>query len=149
MKTKLLKLFLTGALVGLFISICISVAYSISYGGGEYLVATPSLIESRGSELNAFVFQSITSMILGGVMTIIGLIYENDKWGLTKQTMLHLLGTIITVTTIATLNKWVVFNVKSLVVYTLIWMKMYFVIWLANYIYYAITIKKINEKIVK
>ncbi len=147
MKTKVLRQFFIGTLIGLFISICINLVFSFIYGNGDFLVATPSLVLAKGNEINAFIFQNILSMLLGGIFGVTNNVYENDNLSLTAQTIIHFAITFTTVTTVATLNHWFPFNILNFIAYTLQWIAIYFIIWFAHYMYYKKQVKDINKKL--
>ncbi len=149
MKTKVLKQFLVGSLAGLFISICITVVYSFIYGEGNYLVATPSLITARGSELSAFIFQSVLSMLLGSIFAISDNIFKNDNLSLTSQTVMHFAVSLISLTTISTLNHWFPVNIINIIANTVLCVFIYIIIWFAHYMYYKKQVEVINSKLSK
>lgn len=89
MKKKLLFRCLMGAPIGVTISLIITVIISLCIGHGEYYPAPHELIDACGNEITAVIVQMICSLLLGALCAGSSVIWEVEKWGTLKQTLVH------------------------------------------------------------
>ena len=147
------KAMLRGALgfpLGVFISTTITVLISVfakGWGGGYYSAATPLLIKTMGSELNAVVLQYILSGVLGFAFAAGSAIWEVEKWSITKQTVFHFAITSVAMFPIAYICHWVGHNVLSIVIYFAIFLSFYLIMWIVMYSYWKKQLNGLNKKI--
>ncbi|MFV0519287.1 MAG: DUF3021 domain-containing protein [Lachnospirales bacterium] len=142
---KIFDSILIGALIGLFINFICMIITSRIYGTGEFLPATPSLIVSQGNELNAFIFQGVTSMIFGAICSVTSLIYSNEKLSTVFATLIHFSIIFISYTVMSKINYWSLggINYASIIFFLLI----YVVLWILSYTYDYFLIKHMNKKL--
>lgn len=132
---------------GIFISVTITMLISLIKGQGEYYSVVPTLIETTGSEMNAFVLQYILSGTIGFVFAAASAIFEVEHWSFTKQTILHFLISSTTVITVAYICHWMERTVQGVISYIIIFVIIYVIIWVMQYFFYRNRIKQINEKL--
>lgn len=132
---------------GIFISVTITMIISLIKGQGEYLPVVPTMIETAGSEMNAFVIQYILSGTIGFVFAAASAIFEVENWSFTKQTVMHFLISSCSVISIAYICHWMERTVQGVVSYIIIFVIIYLIIWVTQYFFLRKRIKQINEKL--
>lgn len=138
---------LFGFPTGIAIGYVISIIISLTFGNGTYSPCTPLLIKSMRNEINAVIFQTILTGLLGSVFSSASLIWDIEEFSLLKQTLYFFLITSITMMIIAYLLKWVAPTILSLLSFLLSFIIIFAIIWLIQYLMWREKIKKLNDKI--
>lgn len=148
MKKQCLIRSLIGAPIGVMISIIITIIISLFTGKGKYYPVPIELINLCGNEIRAVIVQFICSILYGAVFGGASVIWDNEKWSLLKQTLIHF--SVITMSSfpIAFFMYWIPHHVFGALGYIAIFFGIYLMIWLSIYINERMKIKKLNEQIV-
>ncbi len=145
MKKKILFRSLVGAPVGATISLLITIIISLCSEGGEYFPAAQGLIDLCGSEITAVIVQFLCSMLIGAVYSGASVIWEIEKWSLTKQTLLHFAVFVMTFAPVSYLLFWMPHNLYGALGYAAVFLFMYLLIWVSIYFPIKAKIKKMNK----
>lgn len=147
MKRKCLIYGGLGALVGVCLSFIIPLFISLIGNDGQYYPVTLEMSASLGGELNAVVVQVLVSILYGVVCGTASLVFEMDRWSLTKQTVIHLILFSSSTFIAAYLCYWMDHDFISILSYFAILLGIYVFIWVSQYISIYYQIKKMNKKI--
>ena len=147
MLKKVLLRCLFGAPIGLAIGTVITIIISLTVGDGVYYAVVPELIADCGSEINAVVFQSVLSLIYGAAWAGASVIWENERWSILKQTVIHLIICSAATFPIAYFARWMPHDAKGILIYFGIFVVIYVSIWASQYSAMKKKIREMNEKI--
>ncbi len=149
MLKKVLLRCLFGAPIGLAIGTVITIIISLTVGDGTYYAVVPELIADCGSEINAVVFQSVLSLIYGAAWAGASVIWENERWSILKQTVIHLIICSAATFPIAYFARWMPHNANGVLLYFGIFVVIYIVIWFSQYSSMKKKVQQINERLNK
>jgi hypothetical protein len=149
MLKKVLLRCLFGAPLGLAIGTVITIIISLTVGDGVYYAVVPELIQDCGSEINAVVFQSVLSLIYGAAWAGASVIWENERWSILKQTVIHLIICSAATFPIAYFARWMPHNLNGVLLYFGIFVAIYIVIWFSQYSSMKKKVQQINERLNK
>ncbi len=135
--------------LGVFISTFITLCISLGVGDGTFYAVVPSLIETMGSELNAYLLQFILSGLLGIAFAAGSLIFEQDHWSLIKQTSLHFCLVTVAMFPVAYYSHWMQHSFKGFLLYFLIFVVLYLIIWISQYVFWRRKITRLNHSLNK
>lgn len=138
---------LFGFPIGIAIGYVISIIISLIFGKGAYSPCSPLLIKSMGNEINAVIFQTILTGLLGSIFSSASLIWDIEEFSLLKQTLYYFLISSITIMIIAYLLKWVAPTILSLLSFLLSFIIIFAIIWIFQYLTWKKKIKTLNDKI--
>lgn len=147
MLKKVLLRCLFGAPIGLAIGTIITIIISLTFGDGMYYAVVPELIQDCGSEINAVVFQSILSLIYGAAWAGASLVWENERWSILKQTVIHLIICSAATFPIAYFARWMPHNANGVLLYFGIFAVVYAGVWLSQYSAMKKKVQQINERL--
>ena len=149
MLKKVLLRCLFGAPIGLAIGTVITIIISLTVGDGTYYAVVPELIADCGSEINAVVFQSVLSLIYGAAWAGASVVWENERWSILKQTVIHLIICSAATFPIAYFARWMPHNANGVLLYFSIFVVIYIVIWVSQYSSMKKKVQQINERLNK
>lgn len=147
MKKKILYRGLLGFPLGVFLGYVITIAISVVKGGGFYAPCAPELTIRIGSEIGAVALQAALCGLLGSACAMSSVIFEMERWGITKQTALHFLAISLSMLPIAYVSNWMERTFLGVLSYFAVFAGVYVVIWLVQYTVWRLQVKKINRKI--
>ena len=124
---------LLGAGLGISISTVIAIVVSAMLGDGNYYAVHPQLIQDAGSELTAVVLQTVVSVLYGAAWGGASVIWEREDWGLTRQTLTHLVICSLATFPVAYLVRWMDRNVMGVVSYFAIFLAVYAGVWVFQF----------------
>lgn len=133
---------LLGAFAGVSISTIVAIVVSWILGDGNYYAVHPQLTQDMGSELAAVMAQTGVSLLYGAVWGGASVIWEREDWGITRQTVTHLVLCSLATFPAAYLMRWMGRDVLGVVSYFAIFLAIYAVVWLSQYL---LTKKRIEE----
>ncbi len=130
-KKEFMKRFILGGPFGLMLT--------------EFLLVL-NLLPTESVTLNSrmYIINFFVSLILGGYLCGISVIYSVEEWGLARQTMYHLLG-VTPFFPVAWWMGWLPKEGNMLLIYGLIWLAVYGLLWFAVKAYCNRTAKELNE----
>lgn len=144
------KAFLRGLLgfpLGISIGYIITIIISLGWANGFYSPCVPALVEQMGSEINAVIFQTVLSGLLGSTFSAASLIWEIDKWSMAKQTGLYFMITALVMMPLAYLAKWVEPTFIGMLAYFGSFTIVFIIVWLIQYTIWKNKINKMNQGI--
>ena len=147
MKRKLVSTCALGAALGIALSTLITVGISLCVGDGQFYAVAPALVEDCGGELNAVCLQTLLSMLYGAAWAGAALIWRQDSWSLTRQTVTHLLVCSAATFPIAWLCRWMPHDAAGVAAYFGIFLGVYALIWLAQYLSIRRRVRAMNREI--
>ncbi len=147
MKKKLLLRCLLGAPIGVVISLVITIIVSLCAGHGEYCPAPDDLIKWCGNEITAVIVQTVCALVIGAISAGSSVIWDMEKWSLTKQTLVHFAVLLVPFISISYVLNWMPHNVIGAVSYAAVFIGMYIIMWLAIFLSVKAKIKKLNKQL--
>ena len=146
MKKKILKLALTGFILGMIIGNLIS--YLTCDKSAEPLVIiSPVLIRRSGSVTAAMIVNTLLSGLLGAA-GMAGVIFHDPNefdWGMTKAAICHFLLIMVFNIPIALYCGWCPPDPVSILIWTGIMAVSYFIVWLIMFLIYRKETAELNE----
>lgn len=147
MKKKLICRGLLGFPLGICIGYVITIAISAVRGGGYYAPCAPELVVQMGSEIGAVLLQALLCGILGTACAMGSVVFEVERWGITKQTILHFLIMSFSLLPVAYISNWMEQSLWGVLSYFGIFVGVYVVIWAVQYLIWRVAVRKIDRKI--
>ncbi len=147
MKKKILSRCLLGAPIGVLISIIVTIIISLCIGKGEYCSAPDDLISWCGNEINAVIVQTVCALVIGAISAGSSVIWEIEKWSLTKQTLVHFAVLVVPFISISYVLNWMPHNLIGGLSYAAAYVISYVLIWLSIFLSVRAKIKKMNKQI--
>lgn len=149
MKKQLIYRGLSGFPIGIAIGFIITIFISLCMGDGLYYPAALELIESRGNELNAVIFQSVLCGIMGSIFAMSSIIWEIEDWSLAKQSGIYFIIIAVVLLPISYYANWMEHTIAGFLSYTCLFVVIFAVIWLIQYLRWKRTVKKISDHVKK
>lgn len=146
MKKNVLIRCLCGAPLGLAISTAIAVIISLCIGDGQFYAVAPQLAADCGSELNAVIAQALCSLLYGAAWAGASVIWQNERWSLLKQSVIHLVICSLATFPIAYFMRWMEPNAAGILSYFAIFLAVYAAVWLGQYIAIKRRVALLNDK---
>ncbi|MDX8044678.1 DUF3021 domain-containing protein [Gracilibacillus sp. S3-1-1] len=87
------------------------------------------------------------SMLMGIYYSFASVIFELERWSVLKQTVIHLVLTMIVFFPTAIVIGWIPFNLLSLTIGLAIFLILYSIVWVSVYFRYKNIEKSMNERI--
>lgn len=147
MKKEFIKRALLGFPLGIAMGHVISIIASFIFANGYYGAVHPDLIITFGNEINAVIIQTFLYGVIGFVYAGISVVWENDCWGLGKQTITVLSVYLITMIPIACVLKWIQPIFGEIMLFISFYVVIFLVIWIGFYLYNKKSVSKMNEKL--
>ncbi|MCH3960648.1 MAG: DUF3021 domain-containing protein [Solobacterium sp.] len=145
MKKEMKHLILIGAPCGVMIYVFLIIIISLLFNWGMVISVPGKLAVLVKNELNAFITIVVYSMICGSIWACASLIWKNDRWSLTKQTVIHFIICTVSAFPIAYCFYRISNAKEMLVVYFISFVVIYLSVWMYQYISLKQSIKKINR----
>lgn len=133
MKLKVWNRCVLGAFLGPGITTGIAIVISLIIGDGTYYAVMPQLAQDFGSELNAVLVQTMVSLMYGAIWGGASFVWEMENWGITRQTVTHLLIVSLSTLPVAYLMRWMDRNVMGVVSYFAIFLAVYAGVWVFQF----------------
>ena len=111
-----------------------------------YLVLSFSIENLSVSGLEMFT-AIISTYLLAFVHAGASVFNQIESWPIAKSLLFHFGSLYLAYTLCYLINSWIAFDVKVLIIYTLVFFIVYFAIWLTVLISVKLVSKKINEKL--
>ena len=147
MKKKLLIRSLLGAPIGVTVSLIITVIISLCTGHGEYYPAPHELTELCGNEITAVIVQFFCSLAVGAIGGASSVIWDMEKWSLTKQTLIHFAVLAVTFIPLSYVLNWIPHYLYGALGYVAAFVIVYVLMWTSIYFSIKAKIKKMNEQL--
>ena len=149
MKKKLIGRGVIGFPVGIAIGYVITVIISICIGDGFFHPVNPELVNKMGSELNAVLFQTVLSGIMGTGFAMASVIWEIDSWSLAKQSGIYFSIACVKMFPIAYITNWMKHNAIGILSYVGIFVAIFVITWLVQYFVWKRKVKRMNDGVRK
>lgn len=147
MKQTIMRRALVGLPIGIALGYAITIAISLCQNQGMYVAAVPELIAQCGSETAAVGLQFVLCALLGAACGAGSVVWEIERWSLTKQTVVHLILLSLSMLPIAYFTHWMEHSLAGVLTYAGIFIGAYLVIWLALYAAIKRKLKAVNAHI--
>lgn len=147
MKKKILLRSLLGAPIGVTISLIITIIISLCSGHGEYFPTPQALIDWCGNETTAVIVQMICSLVFGAICSGSSVIWDMEKWSLTKQILIHFAVIVISGIPISYVLNWMPHNLYGALSYVATFIIVYILIGVSIYFSIKAKIKKMNKQL--
>lgn len=144
---EILKRGFKGFIILTFVSAVITILNSLIINDGNYYFVTNELIKIYSTPLNAFIVQFFVCGFIGFIYGATTLIWEQEKWSLTKQTLCHFFIVMIGMTLSAYLCRWIKPSPKAILMLVGCFIAVYGCVWTIIYLRFAKTVKEINKKL--
>jgi hypothetical protein len=132
----------TGITIGLLWSLGISY-----YFGTTYQPSTPAFMAQFTDSLNALSCSVLLWAGMGVVFSLGSLIFEQERWSLTRQTALNFGITYVGFSGLAIVARWFPINLVWLLLYTGLFGLFYLVIWLVQYLAMRRLVAAMNRRL--
>lgn len=149
MKRNIIVRGLLGIPIGISISYLITIAISAIIGNGYYSPVMPSIVESFGSEINAVIFQTAMSALLGFGFAAASVIWEIESWSIAKQSAVHFIVASLIMLPVAYFSHWMEHTLIGFIKYFIVFVVIFIIAWISQYIGWKIKLRKINEHVNK
>lgn len=134
-----------GAPLGIALGTLIALFGSFVAGLQVYLPCHPDLVQAAGSELAAIAWQTLLCALLGAVFAGGSVIWQVERWGLTRQTLLYfLLGAAVMLPT-AYVCRWMPHSLGGVLQYLAIFAAIFAGIWLCLYLTALHSVRQLNH----
>lgn len=147
MKKKILFRSLLGAPIGVTITLIITIIFSLCLGHGKYFPAPQELIDWCGNEITAVIVQMICSLVFGAVCGGSSVIWDLEKWSLTKQTLIHFVVISISGFPISYALNWMPHHINGALGFVATFIFVYIIMWVSIYFSIKAKIKKMNKQL--
>lgn len=144
-RSNLLELII-GVTGGITIGLIISLVFSYLYGR-IYYPSTPAFMDQFSNPLNALGVSILIWGLMGVVFSLGSLVFRQETWGITRQTVVHFVITYIGFTSLALVCRWFPLNVTWLIIYTLIFVLIYLIMWTVDFAIAKRNVRQINEQL--
>ncbi|NMD37958.1 MAG: DUF3021 domain-containing protein [Christensenellaceae bacterium] len=149
MKKKIILRGLSGIPLGITIGYLITIAASLTVANGHYSAVMPSLVKQFGNEINAVVFQTLMSALIGFGFAATSVIWEIDEWSIAKQTATYFAINALIMLPTAYFAHWMEHSLKGFIQYFTIFTAIFIIIWVTQYYALKAKLKKINKHVNK
>ena len=144
---KLIFRTLLGAPLGIALGQIITIVLSLIWGQGYYAPVVPDMARTMGGVLPAVILQTGLCAVLGAVFGGASLIWEQERWGIAKQSGLYLLVSAAAMMPVAYLCHWMEHTLSGVLSYVGVFLGIFVVIWLASYVLGRRQLAEINRGI--
>ncbi|MDF7669157.1 DUF3021 domain-containing protein [Lactobacillus sp. ESL0703] len=134
---------LSGIAIGFVIALCCNLIDQTNY----FMPSNPPFLHRFSSVTLATLISTILWAMMGFLGGASALIFMQEKWSITKQTVIHFIVTFCLFTPLAILAGWFPLNFLWLSLYTLVFVIVYAIIWYTSMLKAKKQISKINRAI--
>ena len=142
---RYLKIGFNGAGIGIVVGYLMALIFSWVFGSSSFYASRPGVVDSFNNSLTAATVSTGLWALIGLVFGFGGLIFDQEQWSITKQTVIHLLVTYVTFTPLAILCGWFPLNLGWIGIYTLIFIAVYVAIWSSEFQATKREIRRLNR----
>lgn len=147
MKKRLIGRALFGVPLGITIGYVISIITSVIWANGYYSPCVPGFTEMVGSEIGAVILQTVLCGIIGAGFAMATVIWEMERWSIAKQSGTYFVVVAAVMLPIAYLAQWMKHSLTGFLSYLGVFIVIYLIVWLAEYWFWRIKIKQMNQKV--
>ncbi|HAT54351.1 MAG TPA: DUF3021 domain-containing protein [Lactobacillus sp.] len=144
---KIVHYLTQGATIGIAVGFLISLVFSFIYQSKDYAPSAPIFMAHFSSSTIATAVSGLLWALIGCVFGVSSLVFEQDQWSITKQTVVHFLITYIGFTPLAILCGWFPLNFFWLLFFTITFIIIYVIIWAISMISARREIQAFNAKL--
>lgn len=122
----------------------------IAYGGiFTFIILTVIHFTEIETTISQIWISMLCSFILGIYFGISSLIFEEDRWSILKQTVIHFILSISFYMIIALFAGWIPLTIIAILLASLFFAIFYMIYWVSYYFYYKKVEKSLNDSISK
>ena len=107
----------------------------------------PLLALQMGSELTAYILQTLAVMLYGCCWAAASCIWQVERWSLMKQTLIHFAVSSLSALPIAWLLCWFPHTWAGCAAYFLYFLLLYACIWAGNYLSVRARVRAMNKRL--
>lgn len=134
---------LSGIAIGFVIALCCNLAYQTT----DFIPSSTTFSDHFPSITIATLISTILWALMGFLGGASALIFMQERWSITKQTVIHFIVMFGLFTPLAILAGWFPLNFLCLSLYTLVFVIVYAIIWYTSMLKAKKQISKINRAI--
>lgn len=147
--TKLLKLIVTSAAIGITIGYLVALSFSSLYQTRYFVPSAPTYVATFSSPLSATLISTGLWAIIGIVFGLASLTFQQSNWSITHQTVVNFCLTYLGFTPLAVLCGWFPLNFHWLLSFTGIFILIYAILWLNYYLASYHEVQRLNRLLKK
>lgn len=147
MKKKILLRGILGFPIGITIGYAITILVSLGWANGNYVPCVPELTGAVGSEIRAVALQALLCGLLGSGFAAGSVIWEIEKWSLTKQSGIYFLLISVIMLPVAWFSYWMEHSIGGFFSYFGIFLLIFAIIWVFQFTLGKRNVKKMNENL--
>ncbi|ANZ60681.1 hypothetical protein AYR62_13850 [Secundilactobacillus paracollinoides] len=131
MKRTILSRVIIGVVVGVFIGFMIAMGISLAYRAPIFMPSSTSFVNHFSSSLMATAASIGLWALMGIVFAVGALVFEVERWSITRQTVTNFIITYVLFTPLAVLAGWfpisplwswlLSFTIEFIVIYVIMW----------------------------
>ena len=147
-KSQIASILVVGFLIGVCTMFSILILFSLLFGEGEFLPATPELIEKTGSPIAAVILQFFVGGGVGMLFYSLSFIWKHPKLTLKKKLILHnawLFGLFWVFLGLCIAMHWVPVSPGPLALFVLLYLVFHSIPLLIGYLVSRRETRKINQ----
>ena len=149
MLNKIIKRGLLGFVYGIFIGQTILILESLFKGDGSFTAYSSYLASITSTEIGAVMLQYLVTGIIGITFASTTVIFENEKWSLVHQIVVHFLITSVVMFFSGFLCGWFPHTVISTIIWFGVFIVVYVIMLISFTMYYKKKARELNEAIKK
>ena len=147
--TKLLKLVMRSATIGITIGYLVALSFSEIYPTHYFVPSASAYVTRFPSPLMATLISTGLWALIGIVFGLASLTFKRSSWSITRQTVVNFCLTYLGFTPLAILCGWFPLNLHWLLNFTGIFILMYTGIWLNYYLANYHEVQRLNRLLKK
>jgi len=140
---KIIRLVITGGIIGSFIGFNIAVFCSLIFKTTYFVPSSPYFVLGHSSF--AVLVSELLWILIGVVFAAANRVFTIEKWSITRQTITHFLITYILFTPIAVACGWFPLTFHYLFWFTVEFIAIYIIIWFGCMIKTKYKVNKLNK----
>ncbi|MCI1987339.1 MAG: DUF3021 domain-containing protein [Lactobacillus sp.] len=144
--TKIVKSVISGIIIGITIGYLLALTFSLLYGTHDFYPSSPSFTAHFANPLNATLISTGLWALMGVCFSITSLVFQNS-WGITRQTLTHLVITYFTFTPLAILAGWFPVTPGFMFAYSGEFLLIYIIIWSVGMHIAKKKVRELNQRL--
>ncbi|WEV37175.1 DUF3021 domain-containing protein [Lactobacillus sp. ESL0677] len=144
---KILRYGCSGILPGIAIGFLVALSFNLAYQTTDFIPSSTTFINHFHSVTLATLISAILWALMGFLGGAASLVFMQEKWNITKQTIIHFIVMFCLFTPLAILAGWFPLNFLWLSFYTITFIIVYAIIWYTSMLKAKKQVAKLNEVI--
>ncbi|GKT02826.1 DUF3021 domain-containing protein [Furfurilactobacillus entadae] len=136
-----------GVIVGITVGYLIALFFSVVEQTKSFYPSSPWFTQHFTSLTTATLASTGLWIMIGVMFSLAGMVFDQERWSITKQTVVHFSVTFVLFTPLAIICGWFPLNVGWLIGYTVIYVVVYITIWLSSMMRAKQIVKRLNKSL--